>query len=501
MVDPELLRRRIEAFLSADPRREVTEDGEWLFDLSRTRYRLEEAHGKLLLHLWSEERTWVRRVLKLAEETPDRLVVEVARFGQRRPARLVFARPARRSGSPGDRNAARRAYGRFLRRLLQREFLRTKVEGLSTIADLRRSFSGLYTRARLCQGNRWWAVLGVGAGEDAAAVDGILTYGLIWLEANRERYPERVWAGLRLFLPAGKTQTTLHRLAYLDPERVPAELFAVDQQEFTCRRVDLHDRGNLETRLEIVSHVERIRTAESSSVERIRQLAPDDIESVVPAGRNELVLRFRGLEFARATAGQVVFGVKGEETLLTGENFPALAKLVECLVRERKAGGTPKRSFYRWQAESWLEGLVERHPQRVDSRLRSSPLYRQVLVAGGAERGVADLLGITREGQLVVLELKASADIHLPLQGLDYWLRLYWHHQRGGLAAAGYFPRLEIQSGPPLLLLVAPALQFHPTTEMVVRCLEPTVRVALVGLNEDWRKGLRVVWRKDGQRF
>jgi len=32
-----------------------------------------------------------------------------------------------------------------------------------------------------------------------------------------------------------------------------------------------------------------------------------------------------------------------------------------------------------------------------------------------------DVLAVTLEGHLAVLELKADEDIHLPLQGVDYW--------------------------------------------------------------------------------
>jgi len=35
-----------------------------------------------------------------------------------------------------------------------------------------------------------------------------------------------------------------------------------------------------------------------------------------------------------------------------------------------------------------------------------------------------DVLTVTREGRLAVLELKAAEDIHLPLQGIDYWARV-----------------------------------------------------------------------------
>ncbi len=115
-----------------------------------------------------------------------------------------------------------------------------------------------------------------------------------------------------------------------------------------------------------------------------------------------------------------MFGAGRQETRLTAENFSQLEKLVEKLRRDRKAGGNAGNPLYRLRAEGWLESLVANNPGMVDPRLLPPQIYRQVLVAGGSERGVADLLGVTRDGQLVVVELKASADIHLPLQGLDY---------------------------------------------------------------------------------
>jgi hypothetical protein len=51
-----------------------------------------------------------------------------------------------------------------------------------------------------------------------------------------------------------------------------------------------------------------------------------------------------------------------------------------------------------------------------------------------------DVLTVTREGRLAVLELKADEDIHLSLQGLDYWSRVTWHHARGEFQRFGYFP-------------------------------------------------------------
>ena len=51
-----------------------------------------------------------------------------------------------------------------------------------------------------------------------------------------------------------------------------------------------------------------------------------------------------------------------------------------------------------------------------------------------------DVLALTHENRLAVIELKADEDIHLPLQGVDYWSRVAWHQERGEFRKFGYFP-------------------------------------------------------------
>ncbi|MCI0404360.1 MAG: hypothetical protein L0212_12720 [Acidobacteria bacterium] len=508
MAEPTLesLRARIESFLSADAAREITEDGELLFDLRGTEFRLEENRGRLLLHLWSPERNWVRRVLGAAEETPGRLVVEVERFGSRRTGKLVVTAPRRRAPSERERAAGRRQFAAWFRRLLERQFPRARLEALSTAADLKRSFSGLYTRALLAEpfgsaqglrpgGREWWAVMGASGGEDSAAVDGLLTFALIWLDWNRRRHTERAWAGLRLFLPASRAATTANRLAILGAT-LKAELYEVDEDESTCVRIDPRDFGNLDTYLDPARRADSLLAAVGETFARIRALTPEAIEAVVPAARDWVSVRFRGVEFARLKAGEASFGLGHAQRPLAERNFRALAVLLKRLERERSASAPAKGALQRAQPERWLESLVAAAPQRIDPRLAPERLLRQVPAVSAGERGVADLLGATRDGQLIILELKASANLQLPLQGFDYWLRVRWHQQRSGFARGGYFPGLALRPDPPELLLVAPALQFHPTTETVAGYLAAVVPVTLVGINEDWRRGLRVVSRR-----
>jgi hypothetical protein len=88
------------------------------------------------------------------------------------------------------------------------------------------------------------------------------------------------------------------------------------------------------------------------------------------------------------------------------------------------------------------------------------------------------------------------AHIHLPLQGLDYWSRVEWHHARGEFKEFGYFSGRELSGERPLLLLVTPTLHIHPATDTVLRYIPPEVDWTLVGIDERWRDGVRVIFRK-----
>lgn len=130
--------------------------------------------------------------------------------------------------------------------------------------------------------------------------------------------------------------------------------------------------------------------------------------------------------------------------------------------------------------------------------LQPSPVYGQVVSVAGVERGIADLLAIGYDGRLTVMEMKATEDIHLPLQALDYWMRIAHHAAQGDFPRCNYFPGLPVQAQPPRLLLVAPALSFHPTTETILRFFSSNLTVERIGLALEWRQMVRVLFRLRG---
>jgi hypothetical protein len=45
-------------------------------------------------------------------------------------------------------------------------------------------------------------------------------------------------------------------------------------------------------------------------------------------------------------------------------------------------------------------------------------------------------------------------------------------------------------------MMVAPALRVHPATDTLLRYVSPEIEWVLLGIDERWRKDLRVVFRK-----
>jgi hypothetical protein len=154
--------------------------------------------------------------------------------------------------------------------------------------------------------------------------------------------------------------------------------------------------------------------------------------------------------------------------------------------------------LYAADPERWLEAEIRRSPSSVDAVLVDSPLYGQVPSFAAAERGVLDMLAVGHDGRLAVLEVKVSEDLHLPLQALDYWMRVRHHAALGEFSSNGFFAGRTLRLDPPRLFLIAPALCFHPTTETVLRFFSSEVEAVRIGVGMNWRNGLRVVFRACG---
>jgi hypothetical protein len=213
-----------------------------------------------------------------------------------------------------------------------------------------------------------------------------------------------------------------------------------------------------------------------------------------------VTLAVRGLEFARAVGDELRFGIdtqhSGRHVAGIERHIAEIEQLAVGLAAMRHGdAGDRMNPLYLRHPEAWLESQVRDSIEQLDATLFSTPLYGQVPHFAAGERSVMDVLAVNRDGVLVVIELKASQDIHLPLQALDYWMRVKWHLDRGEFQGRGYFPGIELRRNAPKLLLVAPALDFHPSNETILRFFSKEVQVERVGVGIEWKRDLRVMFR------
>jgi hypothetical protein len=502
-VNPESLVRTIEDFLTCAHDAVIIEDGVAVFDLAQSKYSISGERNKCLLHIWSAERTFVRRVLE-AEVKSETLRLSVQRMGQPKPTKLEICRE-RDQRTPTAKRAARAAYQRMLQRVLQRRFPGFTLTRLSSSMDLERSFGPVYARGLLNRGQSAFAVLGVNAQETQGSIDAVLTFGILWLDACRiAKAGKFAVEGLKLFVPAGASALTRERMAHLNLQAAKWQLYELQERDDDLKEVDVSDYGNIATRLVHSTDEQAVLARFAEAVSRIRELMSEAAVAILSPA--EIGFRCRGLEFARArlahqpgsmlSTAEIVFGLGAQEQILGDHNRQDFTQLVRSIGEVRHPEGPRDHPLWRLHPERWLESLVVQNVTALDERLDSPHLYSQVPAFSASDRAMIDVLSLTQDGRLAVVELKADEDIHLPLQGLDYWARVAWHHVRGEFQRFGYFSGRELSSDSPLLFLVAPALHVHPATDTLLHYLSPAVDWLLLGIDERWRDGVRVVFRK-----
>ncbi len=502
VTGPEEIADLIAGYLSVNPTAVVVEDSRTLFDFASAHYSVAPERERCLLQIWSEERNIVRRAVS-AEVKNGILKLSVMRFGQAKPTRLeICPQTERRSAS--SLKAMRATYQRALERAVEQMFPGWTVERLVTAADLEHSFSAVYTRGLLRRGQERIAVVGCGQEEAQATIDNAVAVSVLWLDYCREHLAGKAHVSTAvLFVPAGRALTAQLRLSHLNREAVQWRLLALDERSGEVAELDLSTELNLSTHLVQCFRREQVLERFAQAVQRMKAFCPQ-VETVA-VSTSAVSFRYHGLEFARATfeAGEhfrmverIVFGAAPSEYVLNDETEPLLVRLIELLLQKR-GGRNHTHTFYRLQPERWLQSVVERDLSALDPQLDPATFYPQVPAFAASDRAVIDLLGIMRDGRLAVIELKAAEDFHLPIQGLDYWARVRWLLRRGEFATSGYFPGRMLSERDPVLLLAAPVLHLHTTTATMLRYLSPEVEWKLYGLDERWRDGVRVVFRKE----
>ncbi len=479
--------------------------------LARASYEFSVEWGKLIFAWWSDEQSQSWRV-NAYEVAEAELHVKATRGMGRDVLTFTLRDPLRwRANKPEELAIAERRaqFAELLPQLILAHCPDTKIQRINVRSKFSLANPSQYVRLLLKQKRETVLAIGVNEAEAQADVDGIITAGLAWF-SELKTPAHKLW----LCVPQDRSQTVLERLTLLDfaPLNLQIECFEVDEQEclMMARRpvsqaelLSLHPRGLIWPEVKIASR--------GIWRDRIVSLAPELIEVREDAQQNFESYKLHGLEFAR-TKGEsrerVLFGVPnypdeiaakfafnvnaGRSTLSEG-NFAQLATLVQEILAYRRADSCDLRHpFYRLRGEAWLESLLHRDIRALDAALDPRFVYSQVPAWIGDDRSILDLLTVNHEGRLVVIELKAAEDAQLPLQGLDYWLRVEQARVRGEFARRGLFAGIKLADAPPLLYLVAPRLRFHRSFSLVANCIATEVEAYRIGLNTNWRAGVKV---------
>ncbi|MFN7947345.1 MAG: hypothetical protein U0Z53_18490 [Blastocatellia bacterium] len=491
---------------------------ELVTELEPGSYEFSVEWGRLIFAWWDDDHSQSWRVTNF-EIGEAEIRLRVSR-GLAKEVALITLRDAegwraRQKQRELPVNERRAGYGETLAQLVASHFAGVRIQRVNTTGNRARLMPVQYARLVIELRRETVLVIGASDGEAQSEIDGVLAAGLVWLAGYNERreagkQAKRLW----LCVPKGRAQTTLERLTLVDARHTGAavECFEVDEDESALTALRPVTQAEL-----INSHERELlwpQAAETRSRwrERIVNLAPELIEARYDALRDTEIFSINGLEFARvthaSTAQRASFGVaafRPQQTTptlppvkkLTDTNFSELAQLARSIATERQARpADPQHPFHRLRAEAWLESLLRRDIRVLDAALDPRFVYSQIPAWRADERSVLDLLAVNDEGRLVVIEIKAAEDANLPLQGLDYWLRVEQARVRGEFARRGLFPGVPLADRPPLLYLVAPRLRFHRTFKIIARCLAPEIEAYQIGLNSNWRAGVKVHTRE-----
>lgn len=478
------LRGVVERFVATAGQPALLDPGEEPLRLISEQWTLSDWNGRVILQAWDDRRNLVCKIAGVKEQRRDRIALFTERFPKTQ-GELQIADLAAPEGHEIERRSSRVAFRERFRFMLAREFPGFRVEEVSCEANLEQSLSPSFVRAFLRMGSH--GIAAIAAPPGAADVSGIVAFGIIWADYLRKRERPLSIGRLLLFCPAHAERETAHRIALIHPGVLECGLYVFDEKDRVgC--VDLMDAGNVDSTLPPARRP-AIPNADPPGFPEM-----DDVDRVERSD-GSISFQVRGLEFARWSLGKLSCGIArrkrcGMETVVSMAREVARIRAEPAEDRQHP--------LYTQVPEGWLESVVRANPAAIDASLLRAPIYGQVPIFGGRDRGIIDLLGVDHTGRLAVIELKASVDLQLPFQAIDYWLRVRKHLAAGDFARLGYFPGVTVRPEAPRILLVAPALEFHSTSEIILRHLHPEIEIERVGLASGWRSEVRIMFRLRG---
>jgi hypothetical protein len=404
----------------------------------------------------------VRIITELEWLRPNVIRIRV-RARSRSQTQTITLYAGDRLPSGADLRRRRRAFQTGLGRSLCEYFGVRNIQRETLYSDRQHGIGGAYPRFLVGK----HAVIAVDPNESPSVVNGLMRAALLW--ARLMQRP------VTAILPKGRHHSISARLHLLpsaaraiqwlqsDEDRIEPMSSAVEEPETCVQPFALPD-------------VE-------SEIKRICAAAPGLLQAIPYIPGQAVSIRLRGIEVARVSK--------------EGTQYPLgepLERVIVELDQARRYGS--RHPLARAHEERWLESNVIGAIRLLIPSVDARHVYPQVPSFIGEERNIIDLLTITAEGRLVVIEIKASPDPDLPFQALDYWIAVERHRKAGDFAGKGYFPGCMLRDQPALLVLIAPLLSYHKTSGQFIELLPPGFPLMEIGINQSWKREIKVLRRK-----
>ncbi len=403
-----------------------------------------------------------RRILDLQWLRPS--VVQIrGRAKFRSKLDVITLYPGGRLPSPVDLRRRRRAFQQQIAPALCAWFGTRKLERQTLYSDRRHGIGGAYPRFLLGK----QAVIAVDPDESSTVINGIMRAALLWAPLVRRQ--------ITVVVPRDRCQTVSARLQSMPYMSRTFQWLQWDGSAiapFAAAAVppETHVQGLVQLDLD-------------REVARICGLAPDLLQAFPHIAGRAVSVRLRGIEIARVS----------EE----GTTYPLgtpLERVIQEVEQARRYGS--RHPLARAHEERWLESSLIGQIRQLLPFVDVRHIYPQVPSFVGEERHIIDLLTVTGEGRLVVIEIKASADPDLPFQAFDYWLAVERHRKTNDFQMKGYFKGCRLTDQPALLVLVAPLLAYHKSVDRLISALPDSVPLLQIGINQNWKRQVKILRRR-----
>lgn len=366
---------------------------------------------------------------------------------------------------------------------------RWRAARLNAGTDRRRSRSDAFLRAELVSGRKR-RLIAAALPEEPESAGRLLSEAILWW--NHCEGSER--DVLEIHFPEHWSGRLLHLMGYLRPQAAAIRYRreSSNRKRFRFRLVWPTPTRQSSVRTPYVFH--RFLDQAPSAIRGIQERFPA-LDLIFR--RDSWELSLLGFPVAVQGASDAVAMTSGEGPLSIpgSDSLIPIPERVQTIARLRRfPPPDPGAIEYRHAPERWMETLVLRSPGLIDRDMRG-PTYLQVPTCLDGDRAVLDALSLTRDGRLAVIEFKAHKSLDLLFQGLDYWDRVRFHLGRGDFEKAGYFPGRRLSPQAPRLFLVSPLFEMHRLTRVLRAHLRLPEEVVWVGLNSDWRRGVKVLRR------